>query len=71
MSPKRWPSVLTAEGDRVVMRWTLRGTHLGELRGGVAPTGKAVTVTGTTTHRLVGGQIAESWGNVDYFGLFL
>lgn len=62
---------LIAEGDKVVMRWTLRGTHLGEIRGGIAPTGKAVTVTGTTTHRLAGGQIAESWGNVDYFGLFL
>ncbi|MBI3304185.1 MAG: ester cyclase [Deltaproteobacteria bacterium] len=34
-----------AEGDKVVTRWTARGTHKGELRG-IAPTGKRITVTG-------------------------
>jgi predicted ester cyclase len=62
---------LIAEGDKVVARWTMRGTHLGELRGGIAPTGKPFVVTGTTTFRLVGSKVAEAWGNVDYFGLFL
>jgi hypothetical protein len=38
-----------AEGDRVVTRWTCRGTHKGELMG-VAPTGKQVTVTGSPHH---------------------
>ena len=62
---------LIAEGDQVAARWAMRGTHLGELRGGIAPTGKSFAVTGTTTFRLVDGQVAEAWGNVDYFGLFL
>ena len=62
---------LIAEGDKVVVRWTMRGTHLGELRGGIAPTGKAFTVTGTTTNRVAGGQVAEAWGNVDLLGLML
>ena len=62
---------LIAEGDRVVVRWTMRGTHLGELRGGIAPTGKAFTVTGTTTNRVAEGRVAEAWGNVDLLGLML
>jgi predicted ester cyclase len=62
---------LIAEGDRVVVRWTMRGTHLGELRGGIAPTGKSFAITGTSTSRVAGGQVAESWGNIDYLGLFL
>jgi predicted ester cyclase len=59
------------EGDKVVVRWTMRGTHLGEMRGGIAPTSKPFTVTGTTTNRVVGGQIAEAWGNIDLLGLML
>ena len=62
---------LIAEGDTVVVRWTMRGTHLGELRGGIPPTGKPFAVTGTTTNHLVGGQIVEVWGNIDLLGLML
>ena len=62
---------LIAEGDKVVVRWTMRGTHLGEMRGGIAPTGKPFAVTGTTTNRVEGGQIAEAWGNIDLLGLML
>ncbi len=36
-----------AEGDRVVTRWTARGTHQGDLMG-IPPTGKQATVTGIT-----------------------
>jgi len=62
---------LIGEGNTVVVRWTIRGTHLGELRGGMAPTGKPFIVTGTTTNYLVGGRIAEVWGNIDMLGLML
>jgi predicted ester cyclase len=62
---------LIAEGDKVVVRWAMRGTHLGELRGGIAPTGKAFTVTGTTTNRVADGRVAEAWGNIDLLGLML
>jgi predicted ester cyclase len=62
---------LIGEGEKVVVRWTMRGTHVGEMRGGIAPTGKPFMVTGTTTNHLVGGQIAEAWGNIDLLGLML
>jgi predicted ester cyclase len=39
---------IVAEGNRVVIRWTGRGTHKGNL-GRIAPTGKTVTVTGSTS----------------------
>lgn len=56
------------EGDKVVGRFTFRGTHKGEFLG-VAPTGKHFEVTGTTTHRLAAGKITEAWANWDALGL--
>ena len=59
---------MVAEGDRVVTRWTARGTHEGELMG-VPPSGKQVTVTGIGIDRIAGGKVAESWGSWDTLGL--
>jgi predicted ester cyclase len=62
-----------AAGDRVASVWTGQGTHRGEWAspiGPIAPTGTAVTWTGTTTLRLVGGKIAEVVGtNWDHLGI--
>src|SRR5919202_6569379 len=49
-----------AEEDRVVTRWTLRGTHQGEFLG-LTPTGDEVTVSGIEFDRIVGGRIDETW----------
>ena len=51
---------LIAEGDRVVSRWTARGTHQGELMG-IAPTGNQASVTGMIVDRISGGRIGEEW----------
>jgi steroid delta-isomerase-like uncharacterized protein len=53
-----------SQGDKVVTRWTARGTHQGEFLG-IAPTGKQVTVTGITISRHNGGKIVESWTEWD------
>ncbi len=53
-----------AAGDKVVIRWTARGTHQGELMG-IAPTGKQVTITGSDIFRLSQGKLAEMWQNWD------
>ena len=49
-----------AEGDKVVISWTKRCTHQGELLG-IPPTGKQVTTTGISIVRLENGKIAEVW----------
>lgn len=59
---------IVAEGELVVTRWTVRGTHAGEWRG-IAPTGKPVTITGMTIHRVVDGKIAEAWAEEDWLGV--
>jgi steroid delta-isomerase-like uncharacterized protein len=57
-----------AEGDKVVTRWTARGTHRGELQG-VPPSGNRVEVTGVTISRIEGGKIVEEWDNYDALGM--
>jgi predicted ester cyclase len=55
-----------AEGDKVVVRDTVTGTHQGEYRG-LPPTGKSVTYNEIFILRFAGGRIAEIWGVVDVF----
>jgi len=59
---------IIAEENKVVIRWTIRGTHKGEYMG-VAPTGKQVTVTGTSIRRIEGGKTLEEWIEIDMLGL--
>ena len=60
---------LLADGDEVVVRWTLRGTHDGELRGGIPATGRRVEVSGITISRIREGKLIENWGNYDLLGM--
>jgi steroid delta-isomerase-like uncharacterized protein len=53
-----------AEGDKVVCRNTVTGTHQGEYRG-LPPTGKAVSYNEIFIFRFADGRIAEIWGVVD------
>ena len=55
---------LIAEGDKVVSRQTVTGTHQGEYMG-LPPTGKSVTYDEMFIVRFAGGRIAETWGVVD------
>lgn len=57
---------LIAEGDKVVSRNTVTGTHLGDYMGH-PPTGKPVTYSEIFVFRFAGGRIAETWGIVDVF----
>lgn len=52
---------LIAEGDRVVFRVTVTGTHRGEMFG-VAPTGRSVAYTAIDILRFEDGLIVEHWG---------
>jgi steroid delta-isomerase-like uncharacterized protein len=55
---------LIEEGDKLVTRNTVTGTHQGEYMG-VPPTGKSVTYSEIFIARFADGRIAESWGVVD------
>lgn len=57
-----------AEGDRVATRFTIRGRQVGEFAG-FPPTGKLVTVTATSMHRISHDRIQESWLDWDMLGL--
>lgn len=59
---------MVAEGDRVVQRWTYRGTHQGEFQG-IPPTHKQVTLTGISIWRFEAGKIVESWHQLDALGM--
>jgi steroid delta-isomerase-like uncharacterized protein len=56
---------LIAEGDKVVSRYTGRGTHQGETEDFGPPTGKQLEVEGITIHRIEDGKIAEEWNQYD------
>jgi steroid delta-isomerase-like uncharacterized protein len=55
---------LIAEGDKVVSRNTVTGTHLGDYMGHPA-TGRTVTYSEIFIFRFADGRIAETWGVVD------
>ena len=55
---------LIAEGDKVVARNSITGTHQGEYMG-LPPTGKSITYNEIFIVRFAGGRIAETWGVVD------
>ena len=61
---------LVVEGDKIVMRYTERGTLTGEPFLGIAPDGQAYAKPGTTVYRVVDGRLAESWGVEDTLGWF-
>ena len=60
---------LLAEGEKVVARWTVRGTHQGEIEELGPPTGKHIEATGISVYRIEGGKIAEYWAIYDALGM--
>ena len=59
---------LIPEGDRVVVRWRLLGTHKGAFRG-IAPTGRGIALKGIAIYRLEQGKLMERWVVSDLYGV--
>lgn len=57
-----------AEGDRVVFRSTMRGTHQGIFQE-IQPTGKSVAVGLLDVIRIEDGKFIEHWGGPDMLDL--
>jgi predicted ester cyclase len=59
---------MIVEGDKVVVRMTMRGAQQGAL-GSIPPTGKQVAVSTIDIVRIEGGKLAEEWGIDDRLGM--
>ena len=59
---------LIAEGDRVVVRWTNSGRHVGNFLG-AAPTDRPYAIAGIDIYRVEDGRLAEHWHVVDQLSL--
>src|SRR5574341_722642 len=59
---------LVAEGDRVVTRLTMHGTHRGMFMG-VPPTGKHATWGIINIYRVADGKVVEHWSETDRMSL--
>lgn len=60
---------IVSEGDKVVARYTIRGTNTGELMG-IPATGKTAEITGISMIRLENGKVVEEFSLADMMGLF-
>ena len=59
---------VVAEGDRVVVRWTNAGTHVGEFAG-IPPTGRTFTIAGIDVYRVADGLLCEHWHVIDQLAM--
>ncbi len=55
---------MIAEGDKVAVRYTIEGTHEGDLFG-VSPTGRRLSIQSFTVERVSDGKIREHWRVTD------
>ena len=55
---------MIAEDDKVAVRYTLEGTHEGELFG-VPPTGQQLSIKSITVERVSNGKIRDHWRVTD------
>ena len=58
---------LIAESDKVLVRWSFTGKHIGPIMG-AAPTGEQISVGGMNLLQFVDGKIVEFWVNADDLG---
>ena len=56
------------DGDKIVVRATMTGTHKGEFMG-IAPTGKSISVQAIDIVRFENGKVTDHWGVTDTAGM--
>jgi steroid delta-isomerase-like uncharacterized protein len=64
LAPRFTIEDVIAERDRVVVRWTNRGRHVGQFMG-MPPTNREYEIAGIDIYRLEDGMLAEHWHVVD------
>ncbi len=68
LAPRFTIEDVVAEGDRVVVRWTNSGTHVGEFAG-IPATGRPFTISGIDIYRVVDGLLCEHWHVIDQLSM--
>ncbi len=59
---------MICEKDRLVVSWSISGTHKGEFQG-IPATNKKISVEGITIHHIASGKIMDSYVSWDALGL--
>jgi predicted ester cyclase len=62
------PDDIVEEGDKMVLRYRITGTHLGPFLG-IAPTGRPISFAGMTMLAFSAGQCVERWSIADSVSL--
>jgi steroid delta-isomerase-like uncharacterized protein len=68
LAPQFTVEDMVAERDRVVVRWTNAGTHVGEFAG-IPPTGRTFTISGFDLYRVADGKLCEHWHVIDQLAM--
>lgn len=68
LAPRFTVEDVIAEGDRVAVRWTNAGTHVGEFAG-IPATGRSFTIAGIDIYRTEGDLLAEHWHVIDQLAM--
>jgi steroid delta-isomerase-like uncharacterized protein len=68
LAPRFTIEDLVAEGDRVVVRWTNAGTHVGEFAG-IPATGRTFTISGVDIYRVHDERLCEHWHVIDQLSM--
>jgi predicted ester cyclase len=69
-SPQLAFDEILESGDSVTIRFTMTGTHVGELMR-VPPTGRPIALRGITILRFEGHTVIERWSSADMLGLLV
>ena len=68
LAPQFTVEDVIAEGDKVVVRWTNAGTHVGEFAG-MPATGRPFSIAGIDIYRVADGVACEHWHVVDQLSM--
>ncbi|MFE4468871.1 ester cyclase [Leifsonia sp. NPDC056824] len=68
LEPRFTVEDVIAEGDRIVVRWRNRGTHVEPFLG-LPASGRQFDIAGIDIYRVAGGRLAEHWHVVDQLAM--
>jgi steroid delta-isomerase-like uncharacterized protein len=68
LAPRFTVEDVIAEGDKVAVRWTNAGTHVGEFAG-IPATGRSFEIGGIDVYRVADGSICEHWHVIDQLSM--